>query len=186
MQFYVLTELCDEHYRQLCDQLPDPPKLQGEPNRRRGICFYYEAAYVCESESKHFVYLVVEPTLMRLQASSRGGAAKSEAKSEAAKANGAKGGRPPRNPNLFKAANGLLIERIGSAEYKVTCADGSPAANNTDGSDALFKSFVEAEAHAKSWKPFFFQCPSCETRNLRTNQKQIDCAKCGAGVSFSV
>jgi hypothetical protein len=186
MQFFILAELCDQHYRLLCEKLPYSPKLEEQPIIRHGFCFHHETPYeACSETSKHFVYLVVEPVDLRLMASARGGAAKSEAKAEAARANGAKGGRPSKNPNLFKTANSLHILRITPTDYKVIYADGSPAANNPDGSDALFGSFMEAEIHARSWKPNHFSCPVCRTSNLHTNQREMSCSNCKTNFSFS-
>src|ERR1700733_798283 len=104
MQFYTLIELCEPHFRELCQKMPYLPHTEAQPKMRHGFCFYHETPYeACREDSKHFVYMVTEPVDLRLMASAKGGAATSEAKRSAAIANGTKGGRPPKNPNLFRA-----------------------------------------------------------------------------------
>ena len=167
--------------------MPYPPKLEKEPINPHGFCFYHETPYeVCPESSTYFVYLVTEPVDLRLMASAKGGAAKTSAKQQASRNNGVKGGRPPKNPNLFKTANGLHILKISDSDYQVVYADGSPAANNKDGSDAWFGSYMEAEIHAKSWHPVYFDCPACGAKTLRTNQKLLQCSGKGCTSSFSV
>lgn len=187
MQFFTLIELCDEHYRQLCAKLPCPPKLEKQPSIRHGFCFHHETPLrICQATSNHFVYLVMEPVDLRLIASAKGGGSTTLAKQQAARNNGAKGGRPAKNSNLYKTANGLHILKLSGEDYQVVYADGSPAANNIDGSDALFGSFSEAELHAKSWRPAQIICPICGTKNLRTNQERLKCSGEGCSSSFSI
>lgn len=186
MQFYTLIELCDAHYRLLCEKLPFAPKLEKEPRKAHGFCFFHETPHeVCEQSSSHFVYLVTEPVDLRLMASAKGGSATTEAKQRASRDNGSKGGRPHKNPNLFKTANGLNILKLTETDYKVVYADGSPAANNKDGSDAIFGTFLEAELHAKSWRPSYVVCPSCRVKTLRTNQAELQCSGKGCKSVFS-
>lgn len=187
MQFYTLVELCDRHYELLCEKLPYKPKLEKQPAALHGFCFQHETPYdACQERSTKFVFLVTEPIDLRLMASAKGGTSRSTAKQEAARANGARGGRPStRNPNLFKTANGLHILKITPTDYKVIYADGSPAANNPDGSDAIFGSFMEAEIHAKSWRPGYVTCPGCGTKTLHTNQAVLDCSRQGCYCKFS-
>lgn len=187
MQFYTLIELCNEHYRQLSEKMPYQPKLEKQPIAPRGFCFHHETPYeTCQESSTYYVYLVTEPSALRLMASAKGGAATTAAKQQASRNNGTKGGRPAKNPNLFKTANGLHILKLTDNDFKVIYADGSPAANNKDGSDALFPTFMEAEIHAKSWHPTYITCPACGAKTLRTNQALLKCSGKDCTSSFSI
>jgi hypothetical protein len=103
MQFYAQIWLCDAHKEEVQDAIPhysgehhydvDPhlPRDQGH------TCMFGlegNEEGCCTKPAIKRCTMVVEPVLLRILAAARGGSAKSLAKREAARDNGAKGGRP--------------------------------------------------------------------------------------------
>ena len=98
MQFKPIIALCDRHTEELKEQLESVPdeveQSFQEKVVRAGCDAARENPYSCE-KANHFFYLDLELTGWRLKkAGAKGGAAKTDAKAAAARANGAKGGRP--------------------------------------------------------------------------------------------
>lgn len=104
MQFFPIIALCDRHAEELKEHLRPMPDLLDQTLQERVVracCDVYNGddpdRKGCEV-ANHWFYLHLELAGWRVkEAGARGGAAKTEAKVAAARANGAKGGRPSKH-----------------------------------------------------------------------------------------
>ncbi|CAN5548768.1 hypothetical protein BH10CYA1_BH10CYA1_61330 [soil metagenome] len=106
MNFFPIIALCDKHneeLKELVKKMPDELETTLQERVVRAACdVNYEDQHneSCEV-AKHWYYLRVELTGWRMkEAGTKGGAAKTDAKAAAARANGAKGGRPVKQQNV--------------------------------------------------------------------------------------